>query len=173
MLKNETTFDLDDMERTQKWQYYVSSYMSVEPTEGVPRPKQSSVVKWRNMPQNDSLSTSSAEENRRNPMLFDESLTFRICVNSYALLYEKNTMEWFVYPNEKSKLAADKADQLRNQRNDRFKEKFVMNNKWMKGMSQSQVENQNRQFDRWINEGVLPGLTVAPGGAGPMNLDEN
>lgn len=173
MLKNETTFDLDDMERTQKWQYYVSSYVRVEPTEGVPRPKQNSVVKIRNLPQSDSLSTSSSEENRRNPMLFDESLVFRICVNSYALLYEKNTMEWFVYTNEKAKLASERADQLRLQRNDRFKEKFVMNNTWMRGMSQSQVENQNRRFDSWINEGALPGSTfAAAGAAGPMVLDE-
>jgi len=174
MAKNDTTFDLDDMERTQKWQYYVSSYIRVEPTEGVHRPKLSSVVKFRNLPQSDSISNSSSEENRRNPMIFDESLSVRICVNSYALLWEKNTTDWFVSSNEKGRLAAEKADQLRMQRNDKFKEKFVMNNSWMRGMSQSQVENQNKRFDSWINEGVLPtSNSAAAGSSGPMAMDED
>lgn len=180
MAKDDTTFDLDDMERTQKWRYYVSSYIRVEPTEGVARPKQSSVVKMRNMPQSDSISTSSAEENRRNPMVFEESLMVRICVNSYNLLWEANTTDWFVYDHEKSKAAVEKADQLRIQRNDKFKEKFVMNNTWMKGMSQSQVESQNKQFDSWINEGVLPTSSPVPiagngsgSGSGPALFNMN
>lgn len=155
MSKNETTFDMDDMDRTQKWQYYVSSYVRVEPTEGVARPKQNSVVKIRNLPQSDTLSTSSTDENKRGPMVYDESLIFRICVNTYKLLYEKNTADWFGYTNGKGRLAAEKVEQLRIQRNDKFKEKFVMNNTWMRGMSQNQVENQNKRFDSWINEGNL------------------
>lgn len=172
MSKNETTFDLDDMERNQKWQYYVSSYIRVEPTEGVPRPKQNSVVKLRNMPQSDSHSTSSADENKRGPMNYDESLEIRICVNSYKFIYSPHTADWHAYSHEKGRLASDKADQLRSQRNDRFKEKFVMNNKWMRGMSQSQVENQNKRFDSWIKEGVLPGFVGAGLGGGAMDVDE-
>lgn len=175
MTKNETTFDLDDMDRTQKWQYYVSSYVRIEPTEGVARPKQNSVVKIRNLPQSDTLSTSSTDEHKRGAMVYDESLIFRICVNTYKLLYEKNTADWFGYTNDKGRLAAEKAEQSRIQRNDKFKEKFVMNNTWMRGMSQNQVENQNKRFDSWINEGILPGSNYVPAGAagsGAMDADE-
>lgn len=67
-------------------------------------------------------------------------------------------------------MATEKADLLSARRSDRFREKFVMNNTWMRGMSQSQVEGWNKRFEGWISEGVLPGsgfvATATGAGAG-------
>ena len=44
-------------------------------------------------------------------------------------------------------------------RNQKFREKFKMNSKWMKNMSQAQVQDVNQAFERWIRDGVVPSRT--------------
>jgi paired amphipathic helix protein Sin3a len=48
--RDETTFDLDDMERKERWQYYTSSYIRLEPTEGIDRSRLHKTVLTRNLP---------------------------------------------------------------------------------------------------------------------------
>ena len=42
-------------------------------------------------------------------------------------------------------------------RTDRFREKFEMNNAWMKGMESGEVARIKGDFKRWVDEGVVPG----------------
>jgi paired amphipathic helix protein Sin3a len=82
--KDETTFDLDDMERKERWQYYVSSYVRVEPTEGVSRTTQPLLM--RNLPSGEAVSEDAM--NTRKALVYSEDLTLRICVNSFKILYK-------------------------------------------------------------------------------------
>ena len=51
--KDDTTFHMDEMELRDRWQYYISSWMRTEPTEGVSRSRMQKVVLTRNLPSGD------------------------------------------------------------------------------------------------------------------------
>uniref|UniRef100_A0A8H7TVK4 Sin3 C-terminal domain-containing protein n=1 Tax=Bionectria ochroleuca TaxID=29856 RepID=A0A8H7TVK4_BIOOC len=42
--RDETTFYTDDMQLRERWQYYISSFIRIEPTEGIPRSRLQRVV---------------------------------------------------------------------------------------------------------------------------------
>jgi len=153
--KDETTFDLTDMERKERWKYYTSSFVRIEPTEGVPLDRVRKSVLTRNLANTEAESESGAPSQTRKPLLWSEDLTLRICVNTYRLTYKTGTSEWFVYSDgKKDEEAAKKTTEKRNRR---FREKFEMNSKWMENKSQQEVQRTNEGFNRWIAEGVMPG----------------
>jgi paired amphipathic helix protein Sin3a len=148
------------MERKERWKYYTSSFVRIEPTEGVPRDRVRKSVLTRNLPSGfdtDSDISGSALQQRK-PILFKEELVLQICVNTYTLMYKKNTSEWFIY---KARYDAEKAAQMTENRNQKFREKFKMNSKWMKNLSQAQVQDVNQSFERWIKDGIVPSTVSA------------
>jgi paired amphipathic helix protein Sin3a len=143
------------MERKDRWKYYTSSFVRIEPTEGVPRDRVRKSVLTRNLPSGfdtDSDVSGTALQQRK-PILFSEDLVLQICVNTYTLMYKKLTSEWFIY---KSHYDPDKTAQMTENRNQKFREKFKMNSKWMKNLSQAQVQDVNQGFERWIKDGIVP-----------------
>lgn len=156
---DETTFDLSDMERKERWQYYASSYVRVEYTEGVPRQRIRRTVLPRNIPYAD---TASDDDVKRQPVQYDEQLILLICVNSYKIMFKQNTSEWFIYSGDATKTPAE-LERVKGNRNQRFREKFIMNSPWMKNMSQGQVQQANEDFDKWTKGTTADGsATVAP-----------
>lgn len=149
------------MERKERWKYYTSSFVRIEPTEGVPRDRIRKSVLTRNLPSGydtDSDISGTALQQRK-PILFNEDLVLQICVNTYTLMYKKNTSEWFIY---KTSYDTEKASQMAENRNERFREKFNMNSKWMKNLSQAQVQDVNQAFEKWIKDGIVP-FTMSAG----------
>ncbi|RYP45765.1 hypothetical protein DL768_007941 [Monosporascus sp. mg162] len=156
--RDETTFYMDEMELRERWQYYISSYMRVEPTEGVPRSRLQKTVLARNLP---SSEVDSDDGEVPKPLKFDEGLVLRICLNSNRIVWEKGTSEFFVYATEpddeeeKAKLE-EHTTAVREHREQRFREKMIMNNSWMRGMSQDEVQKANDKFQKWFKDGVTP-----------------
>ena len=150
--KDETTFDLTDMERKDRWKYYISSFVRIDPTEGVPMNRVRKSVLTRNLPSSDSHSDAGVLEIRK-PLIWSEDLTLRICVNTYRLTYKQGTSEWFVYSDGKKNEAA--VEKARGQRNERFKNKLEKNNKWIEKMKKTpeEVEEINKNFKTWLSEG--------------------
>jgi paired amphipathic helix protein Sin3a len=165
--RDETTFDLDDMEQKERWQYYISSYVRIEPTEGVPRSRLHKVVLTRNLPSADAESEDSSAQPK--PILFNEDLTLRVCVNTYKIVYKNPGSEYFIYTNKpltmdpktKESTARERLRKFENLRNDRMKEKFEMNNRWMKDLDHDAVAKVNSDFKKWMEEGVVPGTEAA------------
>jgi paired amphipathic helix protein Sin3a len=156
ILKDETTFELSDMERKERWKYYTSSFVRVEPTEGVPRDRVRKSVLTRNLPSgfdSESDSDSNASQHRK-PFAYNEGLVLRICVNTYQLTYKKETEEWFLYKDIRE---SPYAAQVSENRNQRFREKFEMNSKWIKNLTQGQVQAVNEGFEKWVRDGIIPG----------------
>ncbi|KAI5859667.1 hypothetical protein GGS23DRAFT_584614 [Durotheca rogersii] len=156
--REETTFYMDEMELRERWQYYISSYMRVEPTEGVSRSRLQKAVLARNLPSSD---TDSDDGNVPKPLGFYEGLVMRICLNSSKIVWEKDTSESFVYATEpEGEEDKAKAEEHRRavteHRDQRFREKMVMNNAWMRGMSQDKVQKVNENFQKWFKDGVAP-----------------
>jgi paired amphipathic helix protein Sin3a len=156
--KDETTFYMDEMEFRDRWQYYISSYMRVEPTEGISRTRLRKTVLARNLPSND---TDSDDGNAPKPLKYDEGLILRICLISNKIIWEKDTSEYFIYNlapegEEEKRKVEEHAQAVTEHRRQLFREKMVMNNAWMRGLRQDEVQKVNEKFQRWLNDGVAP-----------------
>lgn len=166
MQKDETTFYTDEMERKEQWQYYISSYMRIEHTEGVVRSRLQKVLLERNLPSG--ANDSSEDGYTPKPVVVHEGLILRICLLSYKIVYEKGTADYFIYNtpassshDEGAEFNEDNQLLMKELREERFKEKMVMNSPWMKNMSQVEVQRINEEYQKWKDEGVLPGSSVA------------
>ena len=156
--RDETTFYMDEMELKERWQYYISSFVRVEPTEGVNRSRLQRTVLSRNLPASDA---DSEDGSVPAPLLYDESLTLRICLNSSKIVWEKGTSEWFIYNTapDNDKEAAEREERIkvgRELRKQRFIEKMVMNSAWMRDMDPDEVRKVNEDFQKWIKDGTVP-----------------
>lgn len=197
---------MDEMELRERWQYYISSYMRVDPTEGVSRSRLRKTVLARNLP---SSETDSDDGSTPKPLKFDESLVLRICLNTNKIVWEKNTSEFFIYwsPESSSSGAGSGTDasggasgdaaqeegatgattsgqdskvkteehaaNVSEHRSQRFREKMVMNNAWMRGISQDEVLAVNEKFQKWVRDGEIPTSNLRGGAAsgGEMDID--
>lgn len=162
ILRDETTFSLDEMERKERWQYYISSYVRIEPTEGVPRNRLHKTVLTRNIPADSAEFDSGI---RRRPLDWCENLTLRVCVNTYKIIYRDPGYEFQIFtdksldknPETNEYFARERLSKVETIRTDRFREKFEMNNSWMKGLDRDEVANINNDFKKWMEEGIVPG----------------
>lgn len=193
--REDATFDLNDLNRVDRWNYYTSSYVRIEPTEGIPRGKMHKSVLRRNVR---TTEEAESEDNaHRKPLVYSEDLTLRICVNSFKIVYAYPGSEYFIYTDkpmtgsevpiihsdatdeqgnsensegemtEKIPAVSAARERLRkaeNMRSEKFRDKFVRNNNWMKNISREQVEKVNNDFKKWMDEGVLPGNSDAASG---------
>jgi len=161
------------MERKERWQYYTSSYVRIEPTEGVSRSRLRKSVLTRNLPTGDTESEDGS--NQPKPLVYAEDLTLRVCVNSYKIIYKELGSEFFIYtdkpltydPKTKTSAARERLQKFEDARRDRFKEKFEMNNRWMKGLNHDQVSKVTQDFKKWVDEGAVPGTETPTTGPAP------
>ena len=146
------------MQLRERWQYYISSFIRVEPTEGIPRSKLQKVVLTRNLPSGDA---DSDDDNIPKPLSYKENLTISICLKSSKMIWAPGTSEYFVYDNApKTREQRERRDRfmkaLSNHRESKLLEKMVHNPAWTKDMGPEEVQEQNRNFRRWMDEGVAP-----------------
>lgn len=156
--RNETTFYMDEMKMRERWQYYISSFIRVEPTEGVPRSKLQKVVLTRNMPSGDNESD---EDHVPKPVAYSEKLTTSICLKSSKMVWAPGTSEYFVYDQSpKSPEKRERRERLNKllgtMRESKLLEKMVHNPPWARDMSQEEVREHNENFARWKDEGIVP-----------------
>jgi len=152
--KDETTFYMDEMERIQQWQYYISSYMRIEHTEGIVRSRLQKVLLERNLPSD--AKDSSEDGYTPKPVVIHEGLVVRICLNSSKMVFEKGTADYFVYNTTGARTSPEEqkeheAKELfrREVRGEKLKVKMVTNNAWMKGLSHEDVQKMNNEFQKW------------------------
>ncbi|OWP04373.1 hypothetical protein B2J93_7916 [Marssonina coronariae] len=158
--KDETTFSTIEMGRKEAWEYYITSYAREDPTEGVPRNKIKKCFLDRNLSGVDAefdVGTS------KKALVYNENLGFRIDVNNYKIKYDPGE-EYFFYsvlpftydPETKESVARGRLRKFENVRAERFKEKFEMNNVWMKGLDRDEVAKKNEEFKAWIEDAIYP-----------------
>lgn len=158
--KDETTFYMDEMERIQQWQYYISSYMRIEHTEGVVRSRLQKVLLERNLPTDLMLKDSPENDYATKPLHVNEGLVVRICLNSSKMVFEKGTSDSFIFVSsgneggsaeeEEREADAKAKEAFRSEiRAEKLKEKMVTNNAWMKGLSHEDVQKVNNEYQMW------------------------
>ncbi|KAK0630074.1 hypothetical protein B0T17DRAFT_615775 [Bombardia bombarda] len=149
--KDETTFYMDEMERIQQWQYYISSYMRIEHTEGIVRSRLQKVLLERNLPSD----AKSEDGYTPKPLVIHEGLVVRICLNSSKMVFEKGTSDYFIYKTGGFSSQEDKSFHEETQvfqkevRGERLKDKMITNNLWMKDLSHEEVQKVKDDYERW------------------------
>jgi paired amphipathic helix protein Sin3a len=156
--KDDPTFNEPLKDVTERWQYYISSYMRIEPTEGVPRRRLQKSVLARNLPGPESeLDPSSLSDN----VSTCQELGSSICVLSFKMLWKPNTSEYFVCDNA-PKTEEGRAERTELQermtlhRERQAHSKFVRKSSWMTGMSQDVVQQAKSKFRNWVTDGAAP-----------------
>jgi paired amphipathic helix protein Sin3a len=156
--KDETTFYMDEMERIQQWQYYISSYMRIEHTEGIVRSRLQKVLLERNLP---SDAKDSEDGYTPKALVIQEGLVVRICLNSSKMVFEKGTSDYFIYntnsfnSHEDRSFHEDKQVFQKELRSERLREKMVTNNSWMRGMSHEEVQKVKDDYQKWREGDIL------------------
>lgn len=147
---------MDEMQLREKWQYYISSFIRVEPTEGIPRSQLQKVVLTRNLPSGDSESDGDAMPK---PISYSENLTISICLKSSKMVWQPGTSEYFVY-DQSPKTKEEKARREKlikahtTYRENKFKDKFVDHPSWAKDETPERFGEQKDAFRKWMDDGV-------------------
>lgn len=153
------------MTAAAKWSYYVSSYGMMDWTEGVPQS-----IAWpflrRNYPSH--LQTEEDFSKAFVPMFNHDGLEVRIDPESYHLLWEKGTADWWTHGAKVSKRGLNGFPAMLQERKDGFEEKFVTQPKWMAEKSAAEVGKINADFEAWISGA---GTTVNGDGAAVITAD--
>jgi paired amphipathic helix protein Sin3a len=158
MTAEDSTFENEELSQEARWSYYVSAYTMRDPTEGVP-------FSQMRMPfLNSSLPAKLEQDEEYNRyyrrLVHQDGLVIRICANSYHILYEPGSYDWWWRPTAASQEEADEnvkeLTAVRERRQDRFREMFVNNPAWARGLSKDEVDASNKKFRTWINGGPAP-----------------
>lgn len=155
------------MDRMELWQYYTSSYVRVEPTEGINRNAITKVLLNRNLDKDIDVEGMIVQPKA---LAFNEELPLRICVNTYKMLYQYPGSEYFIYtdnslstdPKTKVSTARERLHKVEAIRTQRFKEKFEMNTPWMKNLDHDEVSKITMEFKKWTEEGIPPNQSPKP-----------
>ncbi|KAL4957359.1 hypothetical protein BDW69DRAFT_156459 [Aspergillus filifer] len=148
----DATLENEELSQEARWSYYVSAYTMRDPTEGVPFSQMRMPFLKRNLPGK----LEQEEEYNRfyRPLVHQDGLIIRICANSYHILYEPSSYDWWWRPtgpsDESSEENVKDDAAVKERRRDRFTEKFVNNPSWAHGLSKDQVDESNQQFRNWI-----------------------
>ncbi|GLA54452.1 transcriptional regulatory protein sin3 [Aspergillus niger] len=148
----DATLENEELSQEARWSYYVSAYTMRDPTEGVPFSQMRMPFLKRNLP----AKLEQEEEYNRyyRPLVHQDGLIIRICANSYHILYEPGSYDWWWRPTapteETAEEVAKEAAAVKERRRDRFTEKFVNNPHWAHGLSKDQVDESNQRFRSWI-----------------------
>ena len=171
MTPEDATLDKEELSQEARWSYYVSAYTMRDPTEGVPFSRMHMPILKRNLP----TKLEQEEEYNRyyRPLVHHDGLIIRISAQSYHILYEPGSYDWWWRPTVPSEESADDAAKeeaaVKERRRDRFKGKFVNNPSWVHGLSKDKVDESNQQFRSWIKGSET--ANVEPSAPAPASGD--
>lgn len=173
----DSTFENEELSQEARWSYYVSAYTMRDPTEGVSFSQMRMPFLKRNLP----AKLEQDEEYNRyyRRLVHHDGLNIRICANSYHILYEPGSYDWWWRPTatsqEESEENVKELATIKERRHDRFREKFINNPGWAHGLSKDEVDASNQKFRAWVKDPNAPedvdmdagSTTVATGDAKP------
>ncbi|PGH33584.1 paired amphipathic helix protein Sin3a [[Emmonsia] crescens] len=168
------TLDNEELNAEARWSYYVSAFTMRDPTEGVPFSQMRMPFLKRNLP---GKMDSDEEYNLYyKPLVNHDGLVIRICANSYHILYEPGTEDWWYRrPNPEEDLAeaARERAAVREKRKERFREKFVNNPSWTHGLTNEEIDQANQRFRSWVGDTRVQAETTTTGGGDDRSNNNN
>jgi paired amphipathic helix protein Sin3a len=152
MTAEDSTLENEELSLEARWSYYVSAYTMRDPTEGVPFSQMRMPFLKRNLPPKMEQDEEYDRYYRR--LVSHDGLVIRICANSYHILYEPGSYDWWWRPMASTPEEAEEKSKeealVKERRHDRFREKFVNNPAWAHGLSKDEVDQSNQRFRSWI-----------------------
>lgn len=145
--KDEPTFDTSRMLDEDAWRVYVNDFTGVTPTTGAPQDQVKQSILKRNVRAATAGDNIEAYGRRYDLVNAKEALEFRISVHEYKLQFIRGNDEFWYQPEsarDMGKEGAEEALRAAERRNDAVRERFVMNNDAMKGLSKEDVEKANQ-----------------------------
>ncbi|OAX77393.1 hypothetical protein ACJ72_08311, partial [Emergomyces africanus] len=166
------TLDNEELNAEARWSYYVSAFTMRDPTEGVPFSQMRMPFLKRNLP--GKLDSDEEYNTYYKPLVNHDGLVIRICANSYHILYEPGTEDWWYRrpdPEEDLAEAAKERATVREKRKERFTEKFVNHPSWANGLTKEDVDEVNQQYRSWVGDTALYAETTTTTGGGDRSND--
>jgi paired amphipathic helix protein Sin3a len=153
MTAEDSTLENEELSQEARWSYYVSAYTMRDPTEGVPFSQMRMPFLKRNLP---SKMEHDEEYNRYYRRLINhDGLVIRICANSYHILYEPGSYDWWWRPGASNREEAEEKNKeesaTKERRRARFLEKFVTKPSWARDLGPGDIEKSNQRFQSKIN----------------------
>jgi paired amphipathic helix protein Sin3a len=151
--KDEKTYAADELASTARWSYYISTFSMRDRTEGIELGKLQLPFLKRNMP-----SMLADEDDYTNaygtPQWNDDGLVVRISQDSYHLLYDPTTSDWWVHNNDIRKRGLGAQEELQKERNDKFVSLFGEKGALAATKFGDQFEAGDAKFRQGIQDGV-------------------
>jgi paired amphipathic helix protein Sin3a len=133
------------LDRDEKWNYYIQTYMMREPTEGIPINRCQKVFLRRTYPAESEVDALNAEKS-----IVRENMEVRICVNTYRLFFQqhgedlvmKDPKFWPIVPPGTKEKRREKWKGVLGQLG------------WMKEASEEEKEEKKREWERFLKGGL-------------------
>ncbi len=152
--KDDGTFDSYALSPERRWQYYVNSYTSVDPTEGVRHDKVN--IPFLRGRLGRTLDSDDAAPLPLPQQMFEENLTARIIVETFGARFEPKTAD-ILTRNDTTQVSQADAEQIAEERFEKGHEKLEVNNIWMKDLSKDEVDAKKQEFAQRISAGQIEG----------------
>ena len=97
------------------------------------------------------------------PFFNEDGLCVRIAPETYRLMWEKFTTDWWVHERKVRSRGMKGMVNLMEQRKSKFEEKFIENARWMAGLSLDSVNKKKAEFHQLVH-GEAPATKQAEEG---------
>ena len=151
--KESKTYEADELAAHARWSYYVSSFSMLDRTEGVPPGKIQFPFLRRNLPAK--LETDEEYAEAYSPASNQDGLVIRISPNSYHMLYDPGTADWWLHSVKQQKRGLGAYAETKKSRTAGLKAltEDKSKNLWMSGLSDEAIDQINQNFEIWMKEG--------------------
>lgn len=154
--RNEMTI-ANELDKDERWNYYIQTYMMCAPTEGIPLGRCDKVFLRRNRPSEDDLPEDGSPREMIGNAAADgfcneENMEIRICVNTYRLFFAPGT-EDFMVQRKSQRLAGQ--SRMKEVQDKRFKKwhAFLDNAPWMNELSKKEIEEKRLAWEEAKRDG--------------------
>ena len=87
------------------------------------------------------------------PQWNEDGLTIRISQESYHILYDPGTSEWWVHNNTFRKRGLGAYEELHKERSQKYEALFGEKGKLMEAREGGQLEKETEEFKQWVQHG--------------------
>ncbi|CUS11063.1 unnamed protein product [Tuber aestivum] len=150
--RNEMTI-ANELDKDERWNYYIQTYMMCAPTEGIPLGRCAKVFLTRNRPSEDDLPEDGSPREMIGSSVADgfcneENMEIRICVNTYRLFFAPNTEDFMVQRRSQRLAGESKMRAVSGKRINKWHD-FLNNAPWMQmqNMSQEEIERKKAEWE--------------------------
>lgn len=145
--REDATFELSRLNTEKRWSYYISSYTSMDPTEGADAQRVRMPFVKRNTLNEDNEEVNTVHHRVKSA----ENLIIRIVVDNYTMRFAPATDEYLFHTGATqpdSQEGNNDNETSARQREEEAMEKLVANNPWMRGLSKEDVDSKKQNFER-------------------------